>query len=233
MATIYPMLFWHTHMPRNFSWFVSGDFIETMPGICADIGGIIYGAVGLAYIAKEISLFRATGFFNLPRNLLIIGTALSWWIGIIMLNSDMAFTMTNVLSHGIPYMALVWLYHRQTKNSSESNATLTMQKQSHLASHATSRASHAASIVGARILSNVFLFVVFLVVLAYLEEGFWDGLIWREHLQLFAPFSILPTINDSAILAILVPLLALPQSTHYVLDGFIWRVKDKKSVWTA
>jgi hypothetical protein len=75
--------------------------------------------------------------------------------------------------------------------------------------------------------------VVFLVVLAYLEEGFWDGLIWREHQLFFWPFSFLPSVNDSVILALLVPLLALPQSTHYVLDGFIWRVKDKKSVWTA
>ena len=90
-----------------------------------------------------------------------------------------------------------------------------------------------ASSLAARILSHALLFVVFLVVLAYLEEGFWDGFIWREHLHFFLPFSLLPCVNDSAILAILVPLLALPQSTHYVLDGFIWRVKDKKSVWTA
>jgi len=228
MATIYPMLFWHTHMPRNFSWFVSGDFIETMPGMCADVSGIIYGAVGLAYIAKEISLFRTTGFFNVPRNLLIIGTASSWWIGIVMLNSDMAFTMTNVLSHGIPYMALVWLYHRTAQGSAGVSPS-----PGSAGAPPASRSRAPLLKMQTRVLSNVFLFVVFLAVLAYLEEGFWDGLIWREHLQFFMPFSILPTINDSAILAILVPLLALPQSTHYVLDGFIWRVKDKKSVWTA
>jgi hypothetical protein len=30
----------------------------------------------------------------------------------------------------------------------------------------------------------------------------------------------------------LVPLLALPQSTHYVLDGFIWRRKKDTPVST-
>jgi hypothetical protein len=30
-------------------------------------------------------------------------------------------------------------------------------------------------------------------------------------------------VAEPALLMWLVPLLALPQSTHYVLDGFIWR----------
>jgi hypothetical protein len=69
--------------------------------------------------------------------------------------------------------------------------------------------------------------------LAYLEEGLWAGFIWREHLAVFKPFSYLPPLNDGGILALIVPLLSLPQSTHYVLDGFIWKVKDRSSVWSA
>ncbi|MEO6979448.1 MAG: hypothetical protein ABI113_13750 [Mucilaginibacter sp.] len=37
----------------------------------------------------------------------------------------------------------------------------------------------------------------------------------------------MPAITKSIVLALVVPLLALPQSTHYVLDGFIWRVKKE------
>ena len=66
-----------------------------------------------------------------------------------------------------------------------------------------------------------------------LEEGLWDGMVWREHLTLFAPFSGLPQIEDKTWLALLVPFLSLPQSTHYALDGFIWRVKDRDSTWSA
>lgn len=210
MATLYPILFWHSNLPRNFSWFVAGDFIETMPELITAAAFAVYLIVMVSYIVKELVLLKKTTFFNIPRNLLIAGTAISWWTGIITFNSDMAFTITNVVSHGIPYMALVWLYH-----------------------HGEKSIPAEAKKVTPVLLSNVLLFFAFLALLAYLEEGLWDGLIWREHLSIFAWFSALPTINDPAILALLIPFLALPQSTHYLLDGYIWRVKDRNSIWSA
>jgi len=62
-----------------------------------------------------------------------------------------------------------------------------------------------------------------IVVFAYLEEGLWDGLVWREHASIFGIFSVLPTVSRRELLAVLIPLLSLPQATHYVLDGFIWK----------
>ena len=59
------------------------------------------------------------------------------------------------------------------------------------------------------------------VLFAFLEEGFWDGLVWREHGALFGWFQHLPTVASPVLLMWLVPLLARPQSTHYGLDGFI------------
>jgi hypothetical protein len=154
--------------------------------------------------------------------LILFGTALSWWVGIVALNSDLAFTMTNVVSHGVPYMALIWLYHNK---ASRANANV---------SSAQTRASKSLGRFSKNfLLSFAPAFLLFLVLLAYFEEGFWDGLIWREHLTFFTPFASLPAITDATTLSILVPLLSLPQSTHYVLDGFIWRVKDKSGSWSA
>jgi hypothetical protein len=217
MATLYPILFWHTNMPRNYSWFVAGDFFESLPDILTKIAFLFYVLVMAGYLLKELVMLKKTAFFNIPRNLLIAGTALSWWTGIITFNSDMAFTITNVVSHGIPYTALVWLYHHEPA----ANHT-----------KASEPNKNGTPILHA-ILSNVAIFFAFLAVLAYLEEGLWDGLIWREHLGIFALFSALPTINDTVILALLVPFLALPQSTHYLLDGFIWRLKEKNNIWSA
>ncbi|HEY9713356.1 MAG TPA: hypothetical protein V6C72_07790, partial [Chroococcales cyanobacterium] len=214
-ATLYPLLYWHTHMPRNFNWFIEGDFVETLPAFFGTAGLLAYAIVAVAYIARELISCRASGFFNIPKNLIVISTAVSWWVGIIALNSDIAFTMTNVLSHGIPYMALVWLYHSRSATTSPSPS-----------SPRYNRLIKAA-------LTYVPLFVGLLWMLAYLEEGLWDGLVWHEHTSIFLPFSFLPAISDKALLSIVVPLLALPQSTHYVLDGFIWRIKDKTSIWTA
>jgi hypothetical protein len=218
MAAMYPLMFWHTNLPRNFSWFVEGDFIKNLPHQCVDAAFIVYVAVAAAYCVKELALFLKHRFFNVPKNLMLIGTALSWWVGIISVNSDLAFTMTNVVSHGIPYMALVWLYHHKDNDEQ---------------SRQEAGSPNYFSRINGRVMSNVLIFVLCLIGLAYLEEGLWAGLIWREHLSVFRPFANLPAITETAMLAILVPLLSLPQSTHYVLDGFIWRVKDKTSTWSA
>jgi hypothetical protein len=219
-ATIYPLLYWHTHLPRNFNWLIDGDFISSMPLLVFKVGSAIYLIGASLYVTKEVILLKTTGYFNIPKNLLMFGTALSWWVGIISLNSDLAFTMTNVLSHGIPYMALIWLYRPKGDPNllpAENGINL----------------STMFSVVKKLTISYAPAFLLFLVLLAYLEEGLWDGFVWREHLSLFAPFSHLPAISDPIILAILVPLLSLPQSTHYVLDGFIWRIKDRSSVWST
>ena len=176
---------------------------------------ILYAVLAVLYSCKEFVLARTTGFFNVPKNLVLAGTALSWWAGIVALNSDMAFTMTNVLSHGIPYMALIWLYQHKAQRNTEP------------------RCNSKSTIVSNFGLSCIPAFLAVLFLLAYLEEGLWDGLIWREHLSIFALFANLPVVHDPAILALLVPILSLPQSTHYVLDGFIWRIKDRSSIWST
>lgn len=215
MATLYPLLFWHTNLPRNFSWFVDGDFVQSLPSAVAHCGAIMYLIALIAYFGKELFLLRQTGIFNLPKNLLLLATALSWWSGIVVTNSDFAFTMTNVLSHGIPYMALVWLYERQSLPASRSMDLSRLD------------------IIKGVALRSVPLFVISLILLAYLEEGLWDGFIWREHSAVFSMFWKLPAVGDAGLLAFLIPLLSLPQSTHYVLDGFIWRVKDRNSSWSV
>jgi len=61
--------------------------------------------------------------------------------------------------------------------------------------------------------------------MAYLEEGIWDHFVWRDHSELFGWLGGLPEVLDGASMALLVPLLAVPQATHYILDAFIWKVR--------
>jgi hypothetical protein len=252
LATLYPLLYWHTNLPRNFNWFVEGDFVSIVPQAFAEFALALYLIVALAYFAKEFWSFKISGSMNAPKNLILIGTALSWWIAIVSVNSDMTFTMVNVISHGVPYMALIWLYQQRSLQKGGGGKTLPLAVEAGGLRQAEVRAlatySHAT--VGApeplaaeqnsfsqralKLLSySLPAFVIFLIVLAYLEEGLWDGFVWREHLSVFAPFNFLPQVTDKSFLALLVPFLALPQSTHYVLDGFIWKVKKRSSVWSA
>ncbi len=208
-ATIYPLVFWHTHLPRNFNWFLEGDFIGFSFPEASRIAGWIYISILVSYTIKEFWIVLQYKYFNIPRNLIVISTALSWYVGIVWLNNDLAFTLTNVVSHGIPYMALVWLYGNKNKNSK----SLKLRGKSLFS------------------LPMIPVYIGILVLLAYLEEGLWDAFVWRDHMRFFSIFSDLPIIQDRLVLALLVPLLALPQSTHYIFDAFLWRVRGKDSGW--
>jgi hypothetical protein len=212
-ATLYPLLWWHCHQ-RHFSWFMEGDFFRFGHPWIADAALPVYGTILAVYGVREWRIWRASGHLNVARNLLLTGTALSWWTGIIVLDSDLAFTATNVLAHGIPYMALIWLYGRNQARRDGQRPVM-------------------GCIPAGRLYSLAFvpLFVALPILFAYIEEGLWDGLVWTEHPTLFRLFDSLPAIGDGDILVWLVPLLALPQITHYLLDAFIWRLRQPETGW--
>ena len=205
-ATLYPLIFWHLSPDRRFSWFMEGDFLQWNSPLILRISTGCYIAILCAYVVKELYAVYKGKPINIPRNGIIIGTAISWYFGIIFFNGDFAFTLLNVVSHGIPYVALVWTTSRLGRSVDNPPNRLN------------------------RLLLRWYGACVFLSIIllaAWLEEGFWDHWVWGgEHGTVFRPFSVLPALPSEELLLWLVPLLALPQATHYVLDGFIWRRKD-------
>ena len=107
-ATLFPVLYWHLNGPRNFNWFIEGDFLFIQGQWILPFLSIVYFLIVGAFLVKEgWQLFISRGF-NLPKFAVTTGTLLSWYFGIVYFNGDMAFTLLNVVSHGIPYMALYW-----------------------------------------------------------------------------------------------------------------------------
>ncbi|MEM7040446.1 MAG: hypothetical protein AAF570_26005 [Bacteroidota bacterium] len=103
-ATVYPLLYWHTHLPRNFNWFMEGDFVAVEANGLSEIGFWIYAVIMVGYVGKEIYMSGQRKRINVPKNLILIGTVVAWYYGIVVRNGDLAFTATNVLAHGIPYI---------------------------------------------------------------------------------------------------------------------------------
>ena len=134
---------------------------------------------------------------------MLVATAAAWGTGIILFNGDLTFTLINVISHGIPYMALIWIYQyrKRANKANEGNQFLRFFQ-----------------------LKYVPIYILALMALAYFEEGIWDWFVWQEHSDLFGSFHL---SASATALAILVPLLTMPQATHYVLDAYIWRVNKK------
>ncbi len=202
-ATGFPLLYWHAHLPRPFRWFVEGDFF-TWPWLEAFVipAQILWGLLIAAYVTRAIWQGFKGHTISYGKHLVVGTTILTWYVGIVWTNSDFQFTVTNVLVHGLPYMALLWMYTRE-------------------------RAREVPGSLVARIASlGVLAFVATLLALAFAEELVWDRLVWHDRPSLFGgawrgePF-LGPTAR-----AFIVPLLALPQSTHYVLDAVLWRRRD-------
>jgi hypothetical protein len=216
-VTLYPILYWHTHA-RDFVWFISGDFATGMSVNVEHLARIATIAIFAAWvIEKGIETVRRRCFAT-PKILWVLGTAMSWNTGIVFFNSDLLFTLTNVVAHGVPYLGLVWLTGR---------------------AGAEREPTRELSIGTLRIRSlrlfSVTMIPVYLgslILLAYLEEGLWDVWIWKDHVAFFPAFhSLFADFHPNAELtAILVAFLTLPQATHYVLDGFIWKMR-KHQAW--
>lgn len=209
-ATLVPLLHWHLSYPRRFDWFVENDMLGADVPWAARAVLIAYGSLLLVYVGSEVRARAAGHAFNLPKNLLIAGTALSWYMGIVHFNGDVTFTLFNVISHGVPYMALVWAYGRGRRQRGAGMPPVL-------------RALFSVRAVP--------LYLLFLFALAYVEEGFWSALVWGEHARTFAVFMALPRVVDPAVLSVLVPLLSLPQVTHYIIDAFIWRMRKDRDQW--
>jgi hypothetical protein len=211
-ATLYPILYWHLHGPRNFNWFVDGDFVFPGGKALLPVATTLYWMVVIVYLTKEVMLWAKTKTLNLPKAGIISGTLLSWYFGIVYFNGDMAFTLLNVVSHGIPYMALIWVYGQKTYARKERGYTF-------------------LKLVFSRY--GVLLFLGLIFLFAFVEEGLWDLTLWKEHKNIFGMARLLNIELSSSVLSFLVPLLALPQMTHYILDGFIWKVRKDEFKWSS
>ncbi len=191
LATIYPLAFWMSNLPRNFEWFVQNDFVG-LPRIIEQILFPIYVISLALYCAKSFYFYFAEGILTVGKDIVLVTTAICWYLGIVFFNSDYAFTVTNVIIHGVPYFAITYFYAKSRRET--------------------------ASPIYRTLASNVFVFLMTLWMLAYAEELFWNRGLWHEKNWMFGE-----NWNIENMKMYFVPLLALPQIVHYVLDGFIWR----------
>jgi hypothetical protein len=198
LATIYPLVWWHVHLPRDFAWMRTGDFLTGLPPWLADATGIVYLALLAIYVGRALAQVARRQPVSWGKHLVVVTTAVLWYVGIVATNNDYTFTITNVLIHGIPYMALVFVYARNAAREPGAE-----------------RGASARLLRGAR---GIVIFLSTLWLIAYVEEMVWDRALWHDREWLFG--SGLDVGNGALILA---PLLAVPQLTHYFLDGFLWR----------
>ena len=190
-ATLYPLVYWHAHLPRGFVWFKKNDFLgapEVLESLCWPIYCL---ALGLYAVTAFLRWTKGTP--NPGKDLVVVTTAACWYLGIVAFNSDYAFTVTNVIIHGVPYMVLVYWYWTRRRARADVSGTARWR--------------------------GLVWFVATIWVLAYAEELVWDRTVWHDKAWLFGTAISLEPVVEMFV----VPLLATPQLSHYILDGFIWK----------
>jgi hypothetical protein len=200
LATIYPLIYGHSHLPRGFWWFLERDF-ASIPLLASRVVEPIYWLALGVYAVRSLYRWAWKREVNPGKDIVVATTAICWYVGIVWFNSDYAFTVTNVIIHGVPYLVLIYWYGRARCVQTGGQGVL-------------------------RIFSRgPAMFLLALWAVAYVEEFFWDRGVWQERSWLFGgPWEV------ASLKMVLVPLLALPQITHYVLDGFIWRRKSNPNL---
>lgn len=197
-ATVYPMVYWFMSPPRAYNWFMPNEFFTYQNSQLLTVFTYLYYFSLSIYVLKVAYSFIENGYFNIPKNAIVAGTAASWYFGIVYFNNDLIFTMLNIVSHGIPYMALVYL--KEIKQAKTPYPGLL----SYLSNH-----------------KGIIIYAGILIALAFSEEYLWEILVWNEN------FSIGKIAAFESWHFLLVPLLVVPQFTHYLLDGFIWKTKKQ------
>ena len=210
LGMLYPVFYWHLNYDRQFSWFVQDDFVSlnfeifqsSLPMLNL-IGQVFYFASIAGWLLEDLYRHQKMDFvYPIGKYLWVLTTSMNWYLGIIYFNSDIAFTLTNVVAHGIPYFALIYFYQKG--------------KEVHL--HKPKRkVPLILTIIGGALF------------LAFFEEYLWDMLLYADNPEFFGALIAYPmTLLESHwTQALALALLSMPQVTHYILDGFIWKFNHK------
>ena len=141
--------------------FLSGKWIFDLPELFSAlelIARFLYCGVLIVYGLRSVYQWTH-GRANPGKDIVVLTTVVCWYAGIVAFNSDYAFTVTNVVIHGIPYFVLVFVYWRA--------------KQAHQGKKVSST------------WRMVLVFLATLWLLAYVEELVWDRGHWGERAWLF------------------------------------------------
>jgi len=202
-ATLYPVLYWHCTADIQFSWFVENDFLPLYEWFALlqypllwTVGNILYWSILLAWFIEEV---RQSNSISWGKILWMLTTAWNWYGGIVYFNSDLVFTISNVVAHGIPYLTLI-IYYQYQKGNLQQLPQLNWVK-----------------------MTTVVLLIV--IGLAWIEEYCWDMLVYGERAAFFGAVFTYPmeVLHDPFSRAVAIGLLTVPQMTHYIIDGFIWK----------
>ena len=227
VGALVPVLLWHTR-PQDplgllaalgetpgteqvFDWFGHGEkFLVPLhtfpPELLAELRldlWILLGTFALLYSGRQLQ-HAWRGNFNWGKNLWMLGSWVSWNLGIALAAHPLVSLACINLFHGIPFLVLVWYRCHEA------------WRQRALKGEVASESAQQPWVYRLAQRPALWAFYGILLVLALAEEGLWEGLVWGNHL----PRVELGTTS----VALAVAVLSTPQIVHYYLDAWLWKL---------
>lgn len=198
MGALGPLALWHADPGAAFEWFGADETFAirlTEGQAHAAVAAMVVTQV--TWVTRQVWLTAKGRSPNVPKVAWVVASWCSWWLGLRVASNFIVATAFINLFHGIPYTALVWW---RCSRASDARAAFIRRW--------AARSSWIA-------------FYALLVGLALIEETLWERFVW----QAYFPDLGLDLVSIGAVAtSAWVALLSLPQITHYVLDGVLWRM---------
>lgn len=195
-----PVLLWHASPERRFDWFGHGEefLVELPPSVAPHLVAVMF-VVGIAWGARQV--WRTLDGHVTPGKVLwMIAAWASWSLGIGLSSNPLVSLAAINLLHGIPFLGLVWFRCRRRWAAEGDTSFMARLSRPH----------------------RVWAFYGLIVVLALLEEGLWDGVVWGVYAP--ALVGLEPPALGPVARSLVVAALATPQIVHYALDAWLWKL---------
>lgn len=206
-----PVLLWHATPAGQFDWFDGEErFLLRLPEEAKlVIAGLMF-LVGAAWLIRQLHVFARGDGVNTGKSLWMIGSWVSWYVGVRL--SDHLLVSAAFLNffHGLPFLMLVW--HRMRVRWADVTTSSEQRRE---------RPPFLARLTRK---GRWPLFYGLLFAVAFVEEALWDGVVWGTYLPALTGLSA-PALS-ALWLSFWVALLSLPQIVHYFLDGFLWKLDE-------
>lgn len=201
---IYAYLYFHQYMETNAVHLMLGRKYFQIPHVDLLMNVVLTAnfILLLLFTIKELYFLKAFKVWTWQKQLVIVGTFLVWYTGLIFrVEWPLAGIATVTFIHGFVYWALVW--SSGSKRASKLNQAEWPWRLFRI--------------------SNLPLFLGGGLVYGFFSFGFWELVVNKGDLMSLGFFKEIQIPNNESFKVILEVGLGLPQVTHYILDGFIWR----------
>ena len=198
LGALGPILLWHADPAEAFEWFgAHEDFAVRVPLQLANAVVGLMIVTQCIWVLRQLQRILRGEMPSIPKMVWVVCSWLSWWLGVRVAANFIVATAFINLFHGIPYTALVWWRCSRAPDGRARYMRRWFER------------------------SSIVAFYGVLLLFALLEEGLWERYVWHSYLPGLGVD--VETLGAVAV-SLWVALLSLPQITHYVLDGVLWRM---------